>query len=121
MFLCEINPDDIYVWFIEMFVDSYDWVMVPNVYAMSQNADGGLIATKPYFSGSNYIKKMSHYEAGKWSEIWDALYWSWIFKNADQLKQNHRWSMMVAMAHKMDEAKKSQYQQQASTFLKNLS
>ncbi|EMI22337.1 deoxyribodipyrimidine photolyase-related protein, partial [Rhodopirellula maiorica SM1] len=48
MFLCEIDPDDIYQWFMEMFVDSYDWVMVPNVYAMSQNADGGSITTKPY-------------------------------------------------------------------------
>ena len=53
MFLCEIDPDDIYAWFMEMFVDSYDWVMVPNVYAMSQNADGGQITTKPYFSGSS--------------------------------------------------------------------
>ena len=71
MFLCEIHPEDIYRWFMEMFVDSYDWVMVPNVYAMSQNADGGLITTKPYFSGSNYIRKMSHYKPGAWSEIWD--------------------------------------------------
>ena len=62
MFLCEIDPDDIYRWFMEMFVDSYDWVMVPNVYAMSQNADGGTITTKPYFSGSSYIRKMSHYK-----------------------------------------------------------
>ncbi len=54
MFLCEIDPDDIYRWFMEMFVDSYDWVMVPNVYAMSQNADGGTITTKPYFSGLSY-------------------------------------------------------------------
>ncbi|MEM6479662.1 MAG: cryptochrome/photolyase family protein, partial [Pseudomonadota bacterium] len=54
MFLCEIDPDDVYRWFMEMFIDSYDWVMVPNTYAMSQHADGGLITTKPYFSGSNY-------------------------------------------------------------------
>ena len=45
-----------------MFIDSYDWVMVPNVYAMSQNADGGAITTKPYFSGSSYVRKVSHYK-----------------------------------------------------------
>ena len=47
MLLCEIHPDEVYKWFMEMFVDSYDWVMVPNVYGMSQYADGGLICTKP--------------------------------------------------------------------------
>ena len=61
MFLCEIHPDHIVRWFMEMFIDSYDWVMVPNVYAMSQHADGGLITTKPYFSGSSYVKKMSNH------------------------------------------------------------
>ena len=64
MFLCEFDPDDIYRWFMEMFVDSYDWVMVPNVYAMSQHADGGLITTKPYFSGSSYVRKMSNHGKG---------------------------------------------------------
>ena len=71
MFLCEFHPDEIYRWFMEMFVDSYDWVMVPNVYAMSQNADGGLITTKPYFSGSSYIRKMSHFKSGDWCPVWD--------------------------------------------------
>ena len=51
-------PKAIYKWFMDMFVDSYDWVIVPNVYSMSQHADGGMITTKPYFSGSAYIRKM---------------------------------------------------------------
>jgi len=50
MLLCEINPKDIYKWFMELFIDAYDWVMVPNVYGMSQFADGGLMSTKPYIS-----------------------------------------------------------------------
>ncbi|NCP67211.1 cryptochrome/photolyase family protein [bacterium] len=120
MFLCEIDPDEIYTWFMEMFIDSYDWVMVPNVYAMSQNADGGLITTKPYFSGSNYIKKMSHYQTGGWADIWDALYWNWILKNSEELKQNHRWSMMVAMANKMDDEKKGNYQKMSEEFKNSL-
>ena len=65
MFLCEIEPDDIYRWFMELFIDSYDWVMVPNVYAMSQNADGGNITTKPYFSGSAYVKKNEPLRKGR--------------------------------------------------------
>ncbi|MBP9127241.1 MAG: cryptochrome/photolyase family protein, partial [Elusimicrobia bacterium] len=47
MLLCEFDPDEVYRWFMEMFIDSYDWVMVPNVYGMSQFADGGLMTTKP--------------------------------------------------------------------------
>ena len=48
MLLCELDPDEVYKWFMELFIDSYDWVMVPNVYGMSQFADGGLMSTKPY-------------------------------------------------------------------------
>ncbi len=120
MFLCEIDPDDIYKWFMEMFIDSYDWVMVPNIYAMSQNADGGNITTKPYFSGSNYVIKMSHYKKGEWSEIWDALFWRWIIRNSDQLKSNHRWAMMVRNAEKMDTDKKNLHLKIADEYLQNL-
>lgn len=90
---------------MEMFVDSYDWVMVPNVYAMSQNADGGAITTKPYFCVSSYVRKMSHYKKGPWCEIWDGLYWRWIWNHSDELGKNPRWTMMCSMAKKM-EAKK---------------
>jgi deoxyribodipyrimidine photolyase-related protein len=120
MFLCEIDPDDIYRWFMEMFVDSYDWVMVPNVYAMSQNADGGLITTKPYFSGSSYVRKMSHYEQDSWCEIWDALYWRWILNHVDDLGKNPRWAMMCRMAMKMKASKRKQHLEVAEAFLRKL-
>ena len=121
MFLCEIDPDDIYRWFMEMFIDSYDWVMVPNVYAMSQNADGGLITTKPYFSGSSYIRKMSHFKQDRWCEIWDGLYWRWIWNHVDELAKNPRWAMMCAMAKKMDASKRKQHLSVAEAFLSSLS
>lgn len=57
MLLCEFDPDEVYRWFMELFIDAYDWVMVPNIYGMSQFADGGTFATKPYIAGSNYLKK----------------------------------------------------------------
>ena len=63
MLLCQFDPNDVYKWFMELYVDAYDWVMVPNVYGMSQFSDGGLFATKPYISSSNYIKKMSNYKS----------------------------------------------------------
>jgi len=120
MFLCEIDPDDIYRWFMELFIDSYDWVMVPNVYAMSQNADGGLITTKPYFSGSNYVIKMSHYKKGQWSELWDALFWRWIFLHKDSLSGNPRWAMMCRNAERMDPSRAKSLQKMANDFLDSL-
>ena len=120
MFLCEFDPDEVYRWFMELFIDSYDWVMVPNVYAMSQHADGGLITTKPYFSGSSYIRKMSNHAPGDWTTIWDGLYWRFIFKHMDSLAKNPRWSMMCAMARKMDAAKRDAHLEHAESFLANL-
>ncbi|MEM6471857.1 MAG: cryptochrome/photolyase family protein [Planctomycetota bacterium] len=119
-FLCEIDPDDIYRWFMEMFVDSYDWVMVPNAYAMSQNADGGLITTKPYFSGSSYVKKMSNHKSGPWCDVWDGLYWRWIWNHHDELARNPRWAMMCSMAKKMETRKRNQHIKNAEEFLRRL-
>ena len=120
MFLCEIHPDEIYGWFMEMFVDSYDWVMVPNVYGMSQHADGGLITTKPYFCGSAYIRKMSHYRGDNWGPIWDGLYWRWIWKHSTQLARNPRWATMCSLAKKMDATKRNQHLQIAEDYLGSL-
>ena len=120
MFLCEFDPKEIYRWFMEMFVDSYDWVMVPNVYAMSQNADGGLITTKPYFSGSSYVRKMSHYKSGPWCEIWDGLYWRWIWNHTDELAKNPRWAMMCSMVKKMDKKKRDDHLKNAENYLARL-
>ena len=120
MFLCEIDPEAIYQWFMELFIDSYDWVMVTNVYAMSQNADGGLITTKPYFSGSNYVRKMSHYPKGDWCDTWDALYWRWIIKHSASLGKNPRWAMMVRTAEKFDDVKRENYTKIAESYLNGL-
>ena len=120
MFLCEIHPDEVYKWFMEFFIDSYDWVMVPNVYGMSQFADGGLMSTKPYISSSNYIMKMSNYKKSNWQEIWDALYWRFIYKNQDFFKGNPRLSMMVITLNKMDKNKLKTHLDIAKTYLSKL-
>ena len=109
MFLCEIHPDDIYRWFMSLFVDAYDWVMVPNVYGMSQHADGGLITTKPYFSGSAYLRKMGYDTKGEWSDLWDALYWRFIDKHREIFNKNIRMKFMVSMYDKMFAEKKEKF------------
>ena len=120
MFLCEFDPKEIYRWFMEMFIDSYDWVMVPNVYSMSQHADGGLITTKPYFSGSSYVRKMSHHKTGPWCEVWDGLYWRWIWNHADELSKNPRWAMMCSAVKKMDSQKRKTHLANAKKYLDDL-
>ncbi len=109
LFLNETNPDDVYRWFMEMFIDSYDWVMVPNVYGMTQNTSDGLMTTKPYISGSNYISKMSNYKKGPWNEIWDALYWSFVIKHLEKLIPNGRMFFVTNRASKFTDEQKKNY------------
>ena len=71
MNLCEVEPKSVYKWFMEMFVDSSDWVMVPNVYGMGLFSDGGIFATKPYICGSSYFMKMMDFKKGEWCNIMD--------------------------------------------------
>lgn len=95
LLLAECHPDAVYEWFMAFFVDAYDWVMVPNVYAMSQYADGGNITTKPYISGANYILKMSDYKKGPWVDIWDGLFWRFMQKHQDLFRSNPRTAVLL--------------------------
>ncbi|MFY7708714.1 MAG: cryptochrome/photolyase family protein [Flavobacteriales bacterium] len=121
MVLCEFDPDEVYRWFMELFIDAYDWVMVPNVYGMSQFADGGIMSTKPYISGSNYILKMSNYTKAPWCEIWDGLFWNFIDKHRDFFLKNPRLSMMVRTFDKMEVGKREAHLKKADEYLKSLS
>lgn len=120
MLLCRIRPDDVYRWFMELFIDAYDWVMVPNVYGMSQFADGGTFTTKPYISGSNYVLKMSDEPKGPWCEIWDGLFWSFIADESDFFLKNPRLSMMVRNWQKMSTTKQALHRRAAAAFLEQL-
>lgn len=100
MLLSEIHPHEVYRWFMELSIDSYDWVMVPNVYGMSQFACGGSFTTKPYFSGSNYILKMSDYPKGDWCKIWDDKFWLFLEKHRDFFAKNPRLSMLLGQIEK---------------------
>ena len=120
MLLCEFDPDEVYRWFMELFIDSYDWVMVPNVYGMSQFADGGLMSTKPYISGSNYIVKMSDYKKGEWCKIWDALFWNFMDKQRAFFLKNPRMRMLISSFDKMDQTKRETHLITADNFLNSL-
>lgn len=120
MILCEFDPDEVYRWFMELFVDAYDWVMVPNVYGMSQYADGGLMASKPYISGSNYLMKMSNFKKGGWQVIWDALFWRFLDAHRDFFKQNPRLGMLVKTFDKMSDEKKEFHRHRATVYLNQL-
>jgi len=117
MLLSEIDPKQVYTWFMAMYVDAYDWVMVPNVYGMSQFADGGSFATKPYIAGSNYIKKMSDFKKGEWEQTITGLYWNFIHNNRATFIKNHRMSMMPRLWDKMDSEKQSHHLLQAKNFI----
>ncbi len=117
MALCGFDPNSVYKWFMEFFVDAYDWVMVPNVYGMSQFADGGLMSTKPYISGSNYIIKMSNYKKNDWCNTWDSLYWEFINNHRDFFLKNPRMAMMVSLYEKKPKEMKLKYLDTKNNFI----
>ena len=120
MLLCEFDPDEVYRWFMEFFIDSYDWVMVPNVYGMSQFSDGGLMASKPYISSSNYIIKMSNYVKGDWQTKWDGLFWRFLNLHRNFFSSNPRLGMLIRIFDKMPLIKKQKHIEEAELFLDQL-
>ena len=118
MNLCEIKPLNVYKWFMEMFVDSSDWVMSPNVYGMGLFSDGGIFATKPYICGSSYFLKMMDFKKGDWCNIMDGLYWRFINKNRAFFLKNPRLSMMVRIFDKMNSSRKKIILDEADKFIK---
>lgn len=120
MLLCEIHPDEVYKWFMSMFIDAYDWVMVPNVYGMSQFSDLGSMVTKPYISGSNYIFNMSHYQKDDWCDVWDGLFWGFVQQHKELLAKNPRTSMMVKNLQRLNEDRKRIIHYRAQDFLNSI-
>ncbi len=118
MNLSQINPKEVYKWFMEMFVDSSDWVMVPNIYGMGLFSDGGIFATKPYICGSSYFQKMMHFKKGPWCDVMDGLYWKFIDRNKKFFLKNPRLAMMVRISEKMNKERKKRIFKAANKFIK---
>ena len=119
MTLCEVHPKNVYHWFMEMYVDSSEWVMTPNVFGMGTFADGGIFATKPYICGSNYILKMSDYKKGEWCNTVDGLYWRFVSRHMGVLKNNPRLSFMRNTLENMDPQRKQLIFSCAEDFISN--
>jgi deoxyribodipyrimidine photolyase-related protein len=94
LLLLQIKPIQVYNIFMEWTIDSYDWVMCANVYGMSQSTTD-IMMSRPYFSSSNYIIKMSDYKKDDWSNIWNTLYYNFINKHINLFKNNYAIAMQV--------------------------
>jgi deoxyribodipyrimidine photolyase-related protein len=132
LLLTKTNPTDVFNWFQSMFLDSYHVFMYPNVYGMSQYSAGGIMMTRPYFSSSNYINKMSNYKRNShniqinkniysWNNVWDALYYNFINENKDTLKTNYSLANSVNNWHKKSQKDKKMIIMLAHAYIKNYS
>ena len=119
MNLSRIDPLEVYAWFMEHYVDSSDWVMVPNVFGMGLYSDGGIFATKPYICGSSYLLKMSGYSKGNWTDVVDGLYWKFIDEERNKLKNNPRLGIMTKIIDNMKLDRKERIFSAANSFLSN--
>jgi len=110
--LTQTDPDEVDDWYLGIYVDAIEWVQLTNTRGMSQFADGGKIATKPYVSSGSYINKMSnycgdcHYNKSKKTEDdacpFNSLYWNFLDDKREQLGKNFRMGMMYSLLDKMD-------------------
>jgi deoxyribodipyrimidine photolyase-related protein len=108
-----IDPGELSSWFQRSFVDGYDWVMLPNVVGMSQWADGGRMATKPYVSGGAYVDRMSDHCAacpydpkvrvGPGACPFTAGYWAFLDRHAERLRGDHRMARALAGLRSRDD------------------
>jgi deoxyribodipyrimidine photolyase-related protein len=120
MVLLRVHPDEVYRWFMELTIDAHDWVMVPNVYGMSQFADGGLITTKPYVSGSNYLRNMSDIPTGDWCDDWDALFWCFVEDYRPMFERNPRTSAMTKYLDRKSPAQRAAIRERANALITRL-
>jgi deoxyribodipyrimidine photolyase-related protein len=125
--LAGLNPKELHHWYLGIYIDAFEWVELPNTVGMSQFADGGLLATKPYTSSAAYIDRMSDYCKGchydkklredtptKQACPFNALYWDFHVKHADKLSKNPRIGMVYQQLKKMDASKIEALQVQAT-------
>jgi deoxyribodipyrimidine photolyase-related protein len=128
--LAGLEPMEVNEWFTSLYVDAYDWVMAPNVLGMGLNADGGLVATKPYIASANYINKMSDYcqdcrydhkqRAGDDACPFNVLYWNFLIEYEETLRANPRLGPNVLSLRHLDDAERTAVQRTAQRFLMDL-
>ncbi len=128
--LAGINPDEMDQWYLGIYIDAIEWVEMPNTRGMSQFADGGLIATKPYAASGSYINKMSDYCGDCQYSVkerftenacpFNSLYWHFMHRHSDRFSRNPRTAMAYRTWAKMDAQVKQQLLQRAEFYLDNI-
>lgn len=128
--LAGLDTAEVHQWYLGVYIDAFEWVELPNTLGMSQFADGGLLATKPYVSSAAYIDRMSDYCKGchydKKARIgalacpYNALYWDFFHRNTATFARNTRTAMVYKQLEKMDQAAIADFQAQAQRLLANL-
>lgn len=129
--LAGIDPHELHEWYLAVYADAYEWVELPNTIGMSQFADGGLLASKPYAASGAYIDRMSDYcgacrysvraKEGPGACPFNILFWDFVARHKDRLARNPRMAQMVRTWDRFDEAKRTRVRQDAAAFLETLS
>jgi len=125
--LAGIDPHDVHEWYLAVYADAYEWVEAPNVIGMSQFADGGIVASKPYVSSGNYISKMSDYcqactysvkeKTGPAACPFNLIYWDFLSRHRKRFERNPRMANMYRTWDRMDVAKRETILADASAWL----
>ncbi|MEH6514732.1 MAG: cryptochrome/photolyase family protein, partial [Maribacter arcticus] len=128
--LTQIDPNEVDKWYLGVYIDAIEWVEITNTRGMSQFADGGIVATKPYVSSANYINKMSNYcgnchyshtkKIGSDACPFNALYWNFLETKKEHFKNNHRMTMMLSLLDRMDSGKLEELQERATYIIEHM-
>ncbi len=129
--LAGVNPQELHEWYLAVYVDAYEWVELPNTIGMSQFADGGLLASKPYAASGAYIDRMSDYcggcaynvkaKAGSKACPFNYLYWDFIARHRERIKGNPRMAQMVRTWDKFSDERQAEIKSDSTKFLSGLS
>lgn len=127
--LMQVHPDEVEAWYLGIYIDAIEWVEMPNTRGMSQYADGGIIATKPYVSSANYINKMGNYckhcayshskKTGEKACPFNALYWNFLYEKQEHFRDNQRMGMMLSMLDKKPEDEMEALRARARDIIQN--
>ena len=125
-----VKPIEIHKWYLAVYWDAVEWVELPNVLGMSQYADGGLMASKPYAATGKYIQRMSNYCAecrykpaesvGEDACPFTTLYWDFLLRHEKTLGNNQRMALQVRNLQRISASKKKEIRAQANGFRNGL-
>ena len=128
--LAGIDPAEVHAWYLAVYADAYEWVEAPNVIGMSQYADGGVVGSKPYVSGGNYIHRMSDYckscaydvgeKTGEKACPFNALYWAFLHRHRERFGRNPRMAQMYRTWMRMPGDRRQATLDSAAAFLARL-